>query len=151
MKRFFAFAFLCCFILSVSALAVEGETVTDSETSPVEESVIPDDESLANAPTVFLLPSENESTGVQYSTSVLNESAAVDGDTMSAVIASIFGEYQPRTQTVTDYLSDGSAVTSQQIVPGLAGLDWPWIAGVSLFALVLASFLKLVGVLLKNG
>lgn len=157
MRRFFALAFLCCFILSVSVLAVEDEAVTDSDSSTTQESVIPDDivlpdeSAVVDAPTVFLLPSENESNGVQYSTSALDESSAVDGDTMSAVVTAIFGEYKPRTQTVTDYLSDGTAVTSQQVVPGLAGLDWPWIAGVSLFALVLFSFLKLVGVFLKNG
>lgn len=71
---------------------------------------------------------------------------------MRDVVIQVFGEYSPRTQTVTQYLSDGSLLgTTTEIVPGVAGMDWTWISGVLLFALVLASFLKLVGVLLKHG
>ena len=75
-----------------------------------------------------------------------------DNQSMKEVVVQVFGEYSPRTQTVTQYLSDGSLLgTTTEIVPGVAGMDWQWISGVALFTLVLSSFLKLVGVLLKNG
>lgn len=61
----------------------------------------------------------------------------------------LFGPYTPRTQTVTEYLSDGSVVESQQIVPGLAGLDYAWLTAVSLFGMVSFCVLKLLGGLLK--
>lgn len=59
---------------------------------------------------------------------------------MRDLILSIFGEYTPVLDPVT-----GSALD------GMAGVDWVYIAGVLLFALVLYSFLRLVGVILKHG
>lgn len=80
------------------------------------------------------------------------DSGSGESQTMKDVIVQVFGEYSPRTQTVTQYLSDGSVLdTATEIVPGVAGMDWQWISGVALFAVVLFSFLKMVGVLLKNG
>lgn len=72
-----------------------------------------------------------------------------DAESLSSVITALFGEYQPRTQTVTDYLSDGSSVTYQQYVPGLAGLDYEWLTSVSLFALALYCILRMIGGALK--
>lgn len=88
-----------------------------------------------------------------YSVSAVDPAPPVEeGDTsLVALIASLFGAYEPRTQTVTEHLSDGSSVTSTQIVPGVAGMDFEWLAGVGLFAVILLSFFKLVGVLLKHG
>lgn len=91
------------------------------------------------------------------SVSDLNEAETVSSgsgeeQSMKEVVVQVFGEYSPRTQTVTQYLSDGTLLgTTTEIVPGVAGMDWQWISGVALFSLVLSSFLKLVGVLLKNG
>lgn len=87
-----------------------------------------------------------------YSVAALNEAAPPADDTaLSAVVSSLFGTYTPRTQTVTQYLPDGSSVTSEEYVPGVAGMDWPWIAGVCLFALVLFCFCKMLGGVLKHG
>jgi len=75
-----------------------------------------------------------------------------DEESRSAFVSaleSIFGEYQPKTYSVTTYLPDGSAVTSVEVVPGLAGLDFAWIAGVGLFALFLFCLLKLIGGFVK--
>ena len=80
------------------------------------------------------------------------QNLASDEGTRSAFVAaleSIFGEYQPQTYTVTTYLPDGSSVTSVEVVPGLAGLDYAWIAGVGLFALFLFCLLKLIGGFVK--
>lgn len=66
---------------------------------------------------------------------------------MKELVFSLFGEYVPVTYSVV--ASDGSVY--EVVASGLAGCDWEWIAGVFLFAIVLFSFLRLVGVLLKNG
>lgn len=91
-----------------------------------------------------------------YAVMSLNESdrsVVLDPDDMSMkdVAVMVLGEYSPRTQTVTQYLSDGSSDSYTEIVPGVAGMDWEWISGAALFAIVLFSFFKFVGVLLRNG
>jgi len=58
---------------------------------------------------------------------------------MKEILTAIFGTYVPLQNP------DGGAY-----VLGVAGVDWVWIAGVALFAIVLLSFFKLVGVLLKK-
>lgn len=60
---------------------------------------------------------------------------------MKDLIISIFGIYSPAVTLV-----DGSEIA----LSGAAGLDWPWLAGVFLFAIVLYSFFRLVGVLLRG-
>lgn len=89
---------------------------------------------------------------VSYSVSSLDHQSAhgEDEPSLSGTISALFGVYTPRTQTVIEYLPDGSSVTSTQAVPGLAGLDWPWLASVGLFALVLYCLLRMIGGLLKQ-
>lgn len=67
---------------------------------------------------------------------------------MKYVVRSIFGDYTPVTELVTTYLADGSAVTSTQVVAGVAGVDWVFLCGVLLFSILLYSFLRLLGVIL---
>ena len=57
---------------------------------------------------------------------------------MRDLITSIFGTYTPVT--------DEAGV----IVSGAAGVDWPFIAGVVLFSIVLISFFKVVGAVIKK-
>lgn len=83
-----------------------------------------------------------------------NDTEAVpdDGDTptMAGVVASVLGEYQRKTQTVTELDSDGNILAmSTEYVPGLAGLDYHWLAGAGLFAVTLYSLFRLLGGLLK--
>lgn len=59
---------------------------------------------------------------------------------MKDLVFSVLGPYAPVTQVV-----DGVTV----LVDGLAGLDWPWLVGAALFAIVLWSFFRLVGVILR--
>lgn len=64
---------------------------------------------------------------------------------MKEVLLAIFGEYTPLTAptlTATGEIVDVA-------IPGMAGVDWPYLAGVVLFGLVLYCFFRLVGVLLK--
>ena len=159
---FLVLILLICTALPVSVMAEEpAETVQ----SPVE--VIT--EETAQGVTVNVnLPTASESAGSPetepaeslavstYSVSTLNEpefhaSAETEQQTMKDVVVMVLGDYSPKTQTVTQYLSDGSAETYTEIIPGVAGMDWEWISGAALFSMVLLSFLKLVGVLLKNG
>lgn len=70
---------------------------------------------------------------------------------LAQVVVSIFGEYRPRIETVTSVDDAGVETVSESIVPGLAGLDWPWLAGAVLFAIMLHGFLALIGVVLKHG
>ena len=72
---------------------------------------------------------------------------------MKEMILSLFGSYEPVTymeyfQTVAE---DGSAVWNsyEVVASGLAGVDWPWVMGVLLFAIVLYSFFRLLGVFFK--
>ncbi len=66
-----------------------------------------------------------ESVVFPYSTYSLDDTPApYASGTMADAITNLFGEYQPRTQTVADYLSDGTSVSYEQYVPGVAGMDW---------------------------
>lgn len=76
-------------------------------------------------------------------------SGSFSGSSLISVVKALFGSYTPKTYNVTTYLSDGTAVQSTEIVPGLAGLDYEWIAGAALFALVLYGLLRLIGGLIK--
>lgn len=121
--RFILAALAVLFVLPVTALAAE-EQVSSNTYVTVESTDFPE------IPTI------------------VNDLVAADETSRSAFVAAledIFGEYQPQTYTVTTYLPDGSSVTSVEVVPGLAGLDFAWIAGVALFALFLFCLLKLIG------
>lgn len=54
-----------------------------------------------------------------------------------SVITQLFGSYSPLVD------SEGAVIT------GIAGVDFAWLAGVFLFAIVLWSFFKLVGGVFK--
>jgi len=73
-----------------------------------------------------------------------------DATGLPGVVKSVFGEYHPRTQTITETRADGTVLTSVECVPGLAGLDWYWISGVFMFGLVLWSFFRFLGGVLKS-
>ena len=85
-----------------------------------------------------------------YSTRTLDDiTPSEDTETMPGLLTALFGAYTPRTQTVTEYLSDGSSVTYTEVVPGLAGLDWPWVASVTLFTMALYCIFRMIGGLMK--
>ena len=73
-----------------------------------------------------------------------------EGDnSLLAMVNSVFGDYQPRTQTVTETYADGSTVTYTEVIDGLGGLDWYWLGGVLVFTIVLWSFFKFLGGIFK--
>lgn len=85
---------------------------------------------------------------VQLTTTV--DAHEEDTTGLPGVVKSVFGEYHPRTQTITETRSDGTVLTSVECVPGLAGLDWYWLSGVFMFGLVLWSFFRFLGGVLKS-
>lgn len=85
---------------------------------------------------------------VQLTTTV--DAHEEDSTGLPGVVKSVFGEYHPRTQTITETRSDGTVLTSVECVPGLAGLDWYWLSGVFMFGLVLWSFFRFLGGVLKS-
>lgn len=125
----------------------EGNNITVNVTLPP--SAVPEPESPAE-PEVPYEP-EAEWKVVPYATYELDTPAPSEPEasTLKDTLTTLFGPYIPRTQTVTERLEDGSSVTSTQAVPGLAGLDWPWLASVGLFALFLYSLLRMIGGMLK--
>lgn len=66
---------------------------------------------------------------------------------VAEILEAIFGVYTPVTYSVAG--ADGTM--SEVVASGAAGVDWPYVLGVLLFALVLWSFFRLVGVILKRG
>jgi hypothetical protein len=71
---------------------------------------------------------------------------------MRELLISLFGTYTPVMTTESFVVSgvDGNVLETVEVVAsGFAGVDWPWVLGVLLFALVLYSFFRLVGVFLK--
>lgn len=75
----------------------------------------------------------------------------IEPPTLAETIRSLFGTYTPRTQTVTTYYDGQPISTEEQIVPGLAGLDYEWLAGVGMFALITFCLFRLLGGILRNG
>lgn len=77
---------------------------------------------------------------------------SVEGDsspgTFKDVVSRIFGSYTPVTsaETVTETV-DGETVTTiiDVVAPGAAGVDYVWLSGVLLFALMLFCLFKLLG------
>lgn len=110
-----------------------------SAPEPTPEATVTPEINLVNDPAPEYIP---------YAATALDETPEANTALVDAV-KDLFGDYQPRTQTVTEHLTDGSTVTYQQVIPGLAGLDWPWLVGVGLFALFLYGLLRLLGGLIK--
>ncbi len=75
----------------------------------------------------------------------------MEPSTLAGTIRSLFGSYTPRTQTVTTYYDGQPIAVEEQIVPGLAGLDFEWLSGVAIFALVTFCLFRLLGGVLRNG
>lgn len=129
MKRFLVLFFVLASLLALPALA---------------------EELLQEAPAASAPPD------VLYTTYEMDPTAGaspLDGADESVqlpdFLQSFFGPYTPKTYTVIEYLSDGTTVTSQQYVPGVAGMDFEWLASAVLFILVIFCVFKLIGGLIK--
>ena len=67
---------------------------------------------------------------------------------MRMLIQTIFGMYTPVTTDVYNELGEYVGTT---VASGAAGVDWTYIGGIVLFAIVLWSFFRLLGVVLRHG
>lgn len=72
-------------------------------------------------------------------------------DTISQALRDLFGTYTPRVQTVTTYMDGEVLAVEEQYVPGVAGMDWEWIAGVAVFLLLIYCLFRLLGGAVKYG
>lgn len=72
---------------------------------------------------------------------------------MRNMIIELFGRYTPVTYSEYFYYTaaDGTVLQdyNEVVASGLAGVDWPWVMGVLLFAIVLYSLFRLLGVFFK--
>ena len=67
------------------------------------------------------------------------------GNTMASIVRDLFGRYTPKVQTVSTYVDGELASAEEQYVPGVAGMDWEWIAGFAVFLLMLYCLFRLLG------
>ena len=70
--------------------------------------------------------------------------------TLRDTLVDLFGPYTPRTESVSEFQPDGTVLTYDRVVPGLAGLDYEWFASVGLFSLVLFCLFRLLGGVFKQ-
>ena len=68
--------------------------------------------------------------------------------TMRTLIEMIFGIYTP---VMTDVFDTAGNYVGSVVASGSAGVDWTYIGGVVLFAIVLWSFFRLLGVVIRHG
>ena len=156
---------MVCVVFAAEPDPVEG--VQDPAEDPVvDETTDPADPQVIVTPNITVEPAPveyevyTEGTTVDLSLTLADQPAAAaaapaldapePADGFVQAVSAIIGTYNPRTETVTVTAEDGSVHTYQQIVPGLAGMDWPWIFSALLFAVVVYSFLRCVGVLLRG-
>lgn len=60
-------------------------------------------------------------------------------------LISILGEYTPVTTVYETVLADGTIHTYEAVAAGVAGVDWPWLAGAACLLLVLYCVFRLLG------
>lgn len=124
----------------------DGNNITVNVTLPASESSVSSGEEEEEGNLLLQKEMEETPSYTSYATRTLDDVETSDNETtLPGVVTSLFGTYTPRTQTVTEFLSDGSTVSYTEVVPGVAGLDWPWITSVSLFAMVLYCVFRLIG------
>lgn len=84
-----------------------------------------------------------------YSHTQLNDVVSPSAGSLKDLVLSVFGDYEPRTQTIET--TQGDQVTTQvEIIPGVAGVDWPWLAGVLVFSIAFYGFFRILGVLIRG-
>ena len=71
--------------------------------------------------------------------------APVDSISLPGFLRAMFGEYTPKTQTVTTYFDGQLLDVTTEYVPGIAGMDMEWIASVALFGMVVYCLFRMLG------
>lgn len=112
-------------------------------------------EDAPGSPLLAEVPPE-ESAPPVYRVADLRDSSDSSGSPangLKALVTSIFGEYEPIMTTAVVTETVGSETTTNLIdvvAGGSAGVDYEWIAGVVLFAILLYSFVRLLGGVLRS-
>ena len=129
--------------VTVNVTIQQPETAASEETAP---------EDLVEDEAVTLEDGQSYRTFSITSPDVLETVQSDDGTSVMAdVVVQVLGEYQRKTQTVQELDSSGNVIaTSTEYVPGLAGLDYHWIAGAVLFTVFLLGIFKLLGGLMRS-
>lgn len=125
------------FSVEVTLVQPEAPEVTPSP----EPSLVPDP--------VELVPSASADSA--SSVPVIRDVQALDprpDNSVVSALTAVLGEYSPATYQTVTYV-DGSPVVTTELVPGLAGLDWPWLVSAGIMALMLFCLFKLLGGLWK--
>lgn len=161
-------------LLPGPALAVEGDDVADTAPDTSASEGAPDapasDDPQDSTPNTPASDDAATASGAgvtvnveQHDTLAVNTVSAGDEDApdglqgdaatpaLADTIRSLFGVYTPRTQMVTTYYDGQVIATEEQLVPGLAGLDYEWLAGVGIFALITFCLFRLLGGVLRYG
>lgn len=170
MKRFILLCAVLVLALSVPVLAVE-ETAPEDAADPVTvETITKEEEGVTVNVTIQqpeAAPSEeivvdDETDAAQdvpvvhaFSVTSPDLAEAVQPDDVPAnmvqVVTAVLGEYQRQTYTVQEVDAEGNVLsTSTEYVPGLAGLDYHWIAGAVLFVVFLLGIFKLLGGVIRS-
>ena len=106
------------------------------EDSPVDQTVEVSDPLAVTAPTWYVEDLRSANAPAEVLTG------------LKSLVTSIFGEYTPVTTTTV--ISETVGTDTHQylvetVAPGAAGVDYEWIAGVALFAILLFCLMKLLG------
>lgn len=143
----------------VEALAPDPEPTPDPYPVEWPDEVIEDETSVTNPVDEGVLENDTPDTGLELGEDTtmvytLNDmrSSAPDGgglvDGLKAVIRSLFGTYQPNMSTaaITEIV-DGETITTlvDVVADGAAGVDYEYLSGVLLFAILLFCMMKLLG------
>lgn len=138
-------------VLPGHAFAVEGDT-----SSPPPDVSASEAPTLSDSSSITVNVEKHDTLSVASVPSDAPDSSSPAPDnagppTLAGTIRSLFGPYTPRTQTITTYYDGQPIATEEQIIPGLAGLDFEWLSGVAIFALVTFCLFRLLGGVLRNG
>lgn len=69
---------------------------------------------------------------------------------MKSLIMDLFGSYVPNTYLTYEYY--GGSYHQVEVIPaGAAGVDWSFVAGVLLFAVVLIAFFRCLRMVMNHG
>lgn len=80
---------------------------------------------------------------------VLADPGEPEQGSLKSIVLQVFGDYEPRTQTIETSQGDQQTIQTE-IVPGVAGVDWPWLAGVLVFSIAFYGFFRILGVLIRG-
>lgn len=133
----------------VEVTLIDGNAVLDGDSTPIP-SMIPveDDTTQTVLDALERIEANIQGDSIVVPSGVASVSALdpeqPDREGLAGVVSGIFGEYMPRTYTTSTYIN-GEVVSGTEIVPGLAGLDWPWLCGAVLFVVMLFCLFKLLG------